>query len=41
MPVWRLLLRQLSLGFLAYTHVPLNYFYIPDTPILRRVPAMI
>jgi 4-amino-4-deoxy-L-arabinose transferase-like glycosyltransferase len=38
-PAWMVLLRQATLGLLAYTHAPLHYFYLPGTAILRRVPA--
>jgi len=41
MPVWRVLLRQFALGFRAYVDVSLNYFYIPGTPILRLVQAVV
>lgn len=41
MPVWRVLLRQFTLGFRAYVDVSLNYFYIPGTPILRLVQAVV
>jgi hypothetical protein len=38
-PVANILLRQLSLGFQAYTATPLRHWYTPDVPMLRDLPA--
>ncbi len=38
-PVAQILLRQLSLGFQAYTATPLRHWYTPEVPILRDIPA--
>ena len=38
-PVANILLRQLSLGYQAYTATPLRHWYTPDVPILRNLPA--
>jgi len=38
-PVANIVLRQLSLGFQAYTATPLRHWYTPDVPILRDLPA--
>ncbi len=40
-PVFNILLRQLSLGFQAYTATPLRHWYTPNVPILRDIPAAI
>jgi hypothetical protein len=37
--VGQILLRQLSLGFQAYTATPLRHWYTPEVPILRDLPA--
>jgi hypothetical protein len=38
-PVAQILLRQLSLGFQAFTATPLRHWYTPEVPILRDIPA--
>ena len=38
-PAWKIVLTQLKLSFLGYTHLPLRHWYKPETPILRLLPA--
>jgi hypothetical protein len=40
LPVWRILLKQLGLGFGGFFSVNLSFWYRPDTPILRTLPAV-
>jgi len=39
LPAWRILLKQLGLGFGAFFNVNLSFWYRPDAPILRALPA--
>ena len=36
---WQIVLNQLKLSFLGYTHIPLRHWYKPEVPILRLLPA--
>jgi len=36
---WQILLNQIQLSFLGYTHIPLTFWYKAGVPILRIVPA--
>jgi 4-amino-4-deoxy-L-arabinose transferase-like glycosyltransferase len=40
LPAWRIILKQLGLGFGGYFSVNLSFWYRPDTPILRTLPAV-
>jgi 4-amino-4-deoxy-L-arabinose transferase-like glycosyltransferase len=40
LPAWRILLKQLGLGFGGFFTVNLSFWYRPDTPILRTLPAV-
>ncbi len=40
LPAWRILLKQLGLGFGGFFSVNLSFWYRPDTPILRTLPAV-
>jgi hypothetical protein len=40
LPAWRILLNQLSLGFGGYFSVNLSFWYRPEVPILRTLPAV-
>jgi hypothetical protein len=40
LPVWRILLKQFSLGFGAFFSVNLSWWYRPGVPILRTLPAV-
>ncbi|MBN2086336.1 MAG: glycosyltransferase family 39 protein [Anaerolineales bacterium] len=40
LPAWRILLKQLGLGFGGYFMVNLSFWYRPDVPILRTLPAV-
>ncbi|MBN1440663.1 MAG: glycosyltransferase family 39 protein [Anaerolineales bacterium] len=40
LPVWRILLDQLELGFGGFFSVNLSFWYRPDQPILRTLPAV-
>jgi 4-amino-4-deoxy-L-arabinose transferase-like glycosyltransferase len=40
LPAWRILLKQLGLGFGGYFSVNLSFWYRPDAPILRTLPAV-
>ncbi|MEA2008265.1 MAG: glycosyltransferase family 39 protein, partial [Chloroflexota bacterium] len=36
---WQIVLKQLKLSFLGYTHMSLRHWYKPEVPILRSLPA--
>ncbi|MFN2300012.1 MAG: ArnT family glycosyltransferase [Anaerolineales bacterium] len=40
LPAWRILLKQLGLGFGGFISVNLGWFYRPQVPILRTLPAV-
>jgi len=40
LPAWRILLKQLGLGFGSFFSVNLSFWYRPDVPILRTLPAV-
>jgi hypothetical protein len=40
LPAWRILLNQLSLGFGGFFSVNLSFWYRPEVPILRTLPAV-
>ncbi len=40
LPAWVIVLRQIGLGFLAFTNLPLQVWYTPGTPILRVLPGV-
>jgi 4-amino-4-deoxy-L-arabinose transferase-like glycosyltransferase len=40
LPAWRILLKQLGLGFGGFFSVNLSFWYRPNTPILRTLPAV-
>ena len=37
---WQVLLNQMKLSSLAYTQIPVTYWYQPDVPILRAIPSL-
>ncbi|WKZ38025.1 MAG: glycosyltransferase family 39 protein [Anaerolineales bacterium] len=39
LPAWRILLKQIGLGVLAFTHLPLQHWYRPETSFLRPLYA--
>lgn len=39
MPAWKIIVRQIALGFGGFTFEPLNAWYTPGTPILRPFSA--
>lgn len=41
MPVWRILLRQVAIGYQGYVFVPIKMWYNPGTPLLRPASATI
>jgi 4-amino-4-deoxy-L-arabinose transferase-like glycosyltransferase len=36
---WRIVLKQIGLSFMGYTHIPVQFWYKPFEPILRFLPA--
>jgi hypothetical protein len=40
LPAWRIFLNQLNLGFGGFFSVDLSFWYRPESPILRTVPAV-
>jgi len=38
-PAWRIIVDQIRLGLLGYTHIPLKVYYAPGVPLLRPVSA--
>jgi hypothetical protein len=40
LPAWRILLKQLGLGFGGFFSVNLSFWYRPEAPILRSLPAV-
>jgi 4-amino-4-deoxy-L-arabinose transferase-like glycosyltransferase len=40
LPAWRIVLKQLGLGFGGFVTVNLSFWYRPDTPVLRTLPAV-
>jgi hypothetical protein len=36
---WQIILNQIKLSFLGYTHIPLTFWYRAEVPILRFIPA--
>jgi 4-amino-4-deoxy-L-arabinose transferase-like glycosyltransferase len=40
-PGWQIVLRQITLSFLGYTHIPIQFWYKPFEPILRFLPAVL
>ncbi|MGB7538510.1 MAG: glycosyltransferase family 39 protein [Anaerolineales bacterium] len=40
LPAWRIILHQLSLGFGGFFSVNLSFWYRPEVPILRTLPAV-
>lgn len=36
---WQIMYQQLCIGLQSYTHIPLRYWYQPNTPLLRPFPA--
>lgn len=40
LPLWRILLEQVMLGFGAYVYTPLRAWYLPEVPILHPAPAV-
>jgi 4-amino-4-deoxy-L-arabinose transferase-like glycosyltransferase len=40
LPAWRILLNQIGLGFGAFFSVDVTFWYRPETPILRTLPAV-
>jgi len=39
LPVWRILLRQISAGYQGYMFIPIKMWYNPETPLLRPASA--
>ena len=39
LPAWRILTKQISTGFQAFTFTPLLFWYKPEIPILQPLPA--
>ncbi len=41
LPAWRIVLKQLGLGFGGFFSVNLSFWYRPEVPILRTLPAVV